>query len=120
MLEEFHNQSHIIISGFIDNKLTNLEKWKLQKENNNLNLESLFILVNSKKEKPCIMPKTLQYIIKKLNAINIYDIYDLIKEFEYLNNKLQEKNYNIFSEETYRLIYSIINLEQKDSKYLII
>lgn len=115
-----HNQSYIIISGFIDNKLTNLEKWKLQKENNNLNLESLFVLVNSKKEKPWIMPKTLQYIIKKLNAINIYDIYDLIKDFEYLNNKLEEKNYNTFSEETCRLIYSIINLEQKDSKYLII
>jgi len=110
MLEEFHIQSHIIISGFIDGKLTNLEKWSFNKNINNLNLESLFVLVNSKKEKPWIMPKTLECIIKKLNAINIYNIYDLIKDFDNLNNKLQEKNYNTFSEETYRLMRSIINL----------
>lgn len=115
-----HNQSYIIISGFIDDKLKNLEKWSFHKNINNLNLESLFVLVNAKKEKPWIMPKTLGYIIKKLNAINIYDIYDLIKDFEYLNNKLQEKNYNTFSEETCRLINYITKLEQKDSNYLII
>ena len=109
--KRLHNQSYIIISGFIDGKLTNLEKWSFDKNINNLNLESLFVLVNSKKKKPWIMPKTLEYIIKNLNAINIYDIYDLIKNFEYLNNKLLEKNYNTFSEETYKLIYSIINFE---------
>jgi hypothetical protein len=120
MLEGCHNQSCIIISGFIDDKLTNLEKWSFDKNINNLSLESLFVLINSKKEKPWIMPKTLGYIIKKLNAINIYDRYDLIKDFEYLNNKLQEKNYNTFSEETCRLINDITKLEQKDSNYLII
>jgi cation transport regulator ChaC len=120
MLEGCHNQSYIIISGFIDDKLTNLEKWSFDKNINNLSLESLFVLINSKKEKPWIMPKTLQCIIKKLNAINIYDIYDLIKDFEFLNNKLQEKNYNTFSEETCRLIKTLIKSEQKDSKYLII
>jgi cation transport regulator ChaC len=115
-----HTQSYIIISGFIDGKLTNLEKWSFDRNINNLSLESLFVIINSKKEKPWIMPKTLGHIIKKLNAINIYDKYDLIKNFEYLNNKLQEKNYNTFSEETCKLIKTIIKSDQKDSKYLII
>lgn len=62
------------------------------------------------------MPKTLGYIIKKLNAINIYNKYDLIKNFDYLNNKLLEKNYNTFSEETCRLIFSLQISSENDFK----
>jgi hypothetical protein len=114
MLNE-HNKRHTInISGLINNTLVNIQKWNFPKNIENLNLYSLFIMVNSYKKIPWKVPKDLNKIVTKLNLINIYNIKDLniyIKNnngYNNLNNKLISNLHNKISLNTYNIIKKIL------------
>ena len=116
MLNEhyFKFKNHIIISGLFGNKIINLKKFYYPKDNKILNLESLFLIVNSLRENPWPMPKTLNDIVEKLYAINIINSYDLL---EYLNKincinilnlKLKNANFSEFSFNTFVLLEKVL------------
>ena len=68
---------------YLIDKIINLKKFYYPKDNKTLNLESLFLLVNSLRENPWPMPKTLNNIVEKLYNINIVNSYDLSQQQSY-------------------------------------
>jgi hypothetical protein len=118
MLNEHYFNSkltkNIIISGLFGNKIINLKKFYYSKDNKTLNLESLFLLVNSLRENPWPMPKTLNDIVEKLYNINIVNSYDLIEYLNkinginILNSKLKNANFNEFSLDTFILLEKVL------------
>ena len=116
MLEEHFSKfiDYLIISKINDNNIENIEKWKFPKNIYELSLTSLFVIVNSYKNIPWIMPKNINNIRNKLNSVNIFDIIDikkyLIKEesFNELNNLLFDKNHKKISYETFLILKKIL------------
>ena len=112
MLEEHYskNINYIIISSVKEN----IKKWNFPKDVNKLSLTSLFVIVNSYKNIPWILPKNVNTIIYKLNSVNIHDIDTLKKylineeKFNELNNKLSKLYHKKLSNETYLILKKYI------------
>lgn len=112
MLEEHYsrNINYIIISSVKEN----IKKWNFPKDINKLSLTSLFVIVNSYKNIPWILPKNVNTIIYKLNSVNIHDIDTLKKylineeKFNELNNKLSKLYHKKLSNETYLILKKYI------------
>jgi cation transport regulator ChaC len=118
MLNEHYFNSkltkNIIISGLFGNKIINLKKFYYPKDNKTLNLESLFLIVNSLRENPWPMPKTINEITLKLYSINIINSYDLIEYLNKINGinilnlKLKNASFNEFSFNTFILLEKVL------------
>jgi hypothetical protein len=109
MLEQHFSKiiNYIIISKTNDdNNIENIQKWKFPKNINELSLISLFVTVNSYKNIQWNAPKNINNIVKKLNLINIFNIFDIKKylinekSFSNLNNELLNINHKKISYET--------------------
>jgi hypothetical protein len=114
MLEEHYskNINYIIISSVKEN----IKKWNFPKDVNKLSLTSLFVIVNSYKNIPWILPKNVNNIIYKLNSVNIHDIDTLKKylineeKFNELNNKLSKLYHKKLSNETYLILKKYLQI----------
>ena len=114
MLEEHYskNINYIIISSVKEN----IKKWNFPKDINKLSLTSLFVIVNSYKNIPWILPKNVNMIIYKLNSINIHDIDTLKKyliteeKFNHLNNELLRMYHKKLSNETYLILKKYLQI----------
>jgi hypothetical protein len=114
MLEEHYskNINYIIISSVKEN----IKKWNFPKDVDKLSLTSLFVIVNSYKNIPWILPKNVNNIIYKLNSVNIHDIDTLKKylineeKFNELNNKLSKLYHKKLSNETYLILKKYLQI----------
>lgn len=114
MLEEHYskNINYIIISSVKEN----IKKWNFPKDINKLSLTSLFVIVNSYKNIPWILPKNVNTIIYKLNSVNIHDIDTLKKylinekKFNELNNELLRMYHKKLSNETYLILKKYLQI----------
>lgn len=114
MLNEHNKTNTINISSLINNNIVNIKKWNFPENIKNLNLYSLFVVINLYKKIPWKVPKDLNKIVKKLNSININNIKDLIiyiktdNGYDNLNNKLISNLYNKISFNTYNIIKNLL------------
>jgi hypothetical protein len=112
MLNEHYINKYIIISSLIDNKIVNHEKWYFHK--NLLTIESLCILVNTKKKIPWKIPMEMNSIVHKLGIIHINNINDFklylqnYNTFNELNLKLKRKDLPVFQNKTLLLFRTFL------------
>ena len=106
---------------FLQNKevLFYFSKWTFPNNIFNLNLYSICILINSKKNKPWIVPYDINKIVSKFeecNIVNSKDLFEIVNDkdgLQKINFILQTKNLLGFSRETFDLF---LNLFKKNDR----